>query len=245
VIPRQFSEDGSTTSILASIKDIVKVPLRVDFAGGWLDVPKFARSDGYIVNCTILPPVSLTEWPYQKNAGLGGSAAYAILQARSGVRAELDQGVGWQDPAVIEETGICVWRSGEKPVLDIKLNPDWLTGRMLIFWTGKQRAASDQVMRPRDFDRLVRAGAIAREAVYHRDVAQLAKAMALNYEVQKDEGMEDLPEVDNALGKKYLGAGHGGYALYLFEDAERRNAAFAAHKEAFLIEPYIKHVQVI
>jgi cytidyltransferase-like protein len=235
----------STTSILSSIKNIESVPLRIDFAGGWLDVPKFARPGSYIVNCTISPLVSLGNWPYHQNAGLGGSAAYAILQARNGVRAELDQGVGWQDPAIIEETGICVWRSGERPVLDVKLNPDWLAGRMMILWTGKQRAANDQTMRPRDFDRLAQAGTLAREAAYHRDVVKLAKAVLLNYEVQKDEGMELLPEIDHALGRKYLGAGHGGYALYLFEKPEDRDAALAAYKEASPVEPYIKDVQMI
>jgi cytidyltransferase-like protein len=244
VLPKRNDVTGvSTTSILSSIKKIESVPLRVDFAGGWLDVPKFARPGSYIVNCTISPLVSLDQWPYHQNAGLGGSAAYAILQAKNGVRAEIDQGVGWQDPAVIEETGLCVWRSGERPVLDIKINPDWLAGRMMILWTGKQRAANDQAMRPRDFDRLAVAGALAREAVYHRDVMKLAKAVSLNYEVQKDEGMDSLPEIDRALGKKYLGAGHGGYALYLFEKPEHRAAALADFKEASLIEPYIKDIR--
>ncbi len=244
VIPRQFSEDGSTTAILASIKEVAKMPLRVDFAGGWLDVPKFSRPDGYIVNCTISPLVSLEHWPYHQNAGLGGSAAYALLQAKNGVRSELDHGVGWQDPAVIAETGLCVWRSGERPVLDMKLNPDWLTGKMMILWTGKPRASNNQTMRPRDFDRLAQAGAMAREGAHGSNLAQLAKAVELNYAVQKDEGMEPLPEIENAIAKKYLGAGHGGYALYLFSRPDCRAAALAAHQEASPVEPYIKHVQL-
>jgi cytidyltransferase-like protein len=243
-IPREFSEDGSTTAILASIKEVTMVPLRVDFAGGWLDVPKFARPDGYIVNCTISPLVSLENWPYHQNAGLGGSAAYALLQAKNGVRSELDQGVGWQDPAIIAETGLCVWRSGERPVLDLKTNPDWLQGKMMIVWTGKTRMANNQTLRSRDYDRLVQAGAMAREGTHRRDTAQLAKAVTLNYEVQKDEGMEALPEIQGSLAKKYLGAGHGGYALYLFDRPEHRAAALSVVKEASPVEPYIKHVQM-
>ena len=54
-------------------------------------------------------------------AGLGGSAAHALINGRDPVQSELDLGVGWQDPAVIRETGLCVWRSGPKPVLDFKV----------------------------------------------------------------------------------------------------------------------------
>ena len=50
-------------------------PMRVDLAGGWLDVPKHSRTNGFIVNCAISPKVSLTNWSYEKQSGLGGSAA--------------------------------------------------------------------------------------------------------------------------------------------------------------------------
>ena len=81
------------------------VPLRVDFAGGWLDVPRYARKGSYVVNCAITPMVSLCEWPYEKRSGLGGSGAWAMLEGRDPVASELALGVGWQDPAVIAETG--------------------------------------------------------------------------------------------------------------------------------------------
>jgi hypothetical protein len=230
----------STTAILSSIKDIERVPLRIDFAGGWLDVPKLARQGGHIVNCTISPLVSLTEWPYEKGAGLGGSAAYAILQAKSGVQAELDAGVGWQDPAVIAETGLCVWRSGERPVLEAKFNPDWLAGKMLISWTGKAHVAADHTSRPRDYDGLFEAGNMARDAAYRQDVACLAAAVTKNYAVQLGEGMEPLPHIGKALACKYLGGGHGGYALYLFENVAGRDAALRKHDATSPIEPYLK-----
>lgn len=47
-----------------------------------------------------------------------GSGARALLNGRDGVDSEIDLGVGWQDPAAIRETGLRVWRSGPKPVLD-------------------------------------------------------------------------------------------------------------------------------
>ena len=102
----------STTMLVNRIKAPSAVPLRVDFAGGWLDVPRYARKGSYVVNCAITPMVSLCEWPYEKRSGLGGSGAWAMLEGRDPVASELALGVGWQDPAVIAETGLCVWRSG-------------------------------------------------------------------------------------------------------------------------------------
>ena len=113
----------STSEIVRCIRAPMEAPLRVDFAGGWLDVPRLARPNAYLVNCAISPLVSLRHWPYHAKSGLGGSGAYALLQGDSGVASELNLGVGWQDPAVIHETGLCVWRSGAKPALDcIALN---------------------------------------------------------------------------------------------------------------------------
>ena len=50
----------------------------------------------------------------------GLSGAWALLNGHDGISAELDLGVGWQDPAVIAETGWCVWRSGPQPELELK-----------------------------------------------------------------------------------------------------------------------------
>ena len=122
----------STTMLVNRIKAPSTVPLRVDFAGGWLDVPRYARKGSYVVNCAITPMVSLCEWPYEKRSGLGGSGAWAMLEGRDPVASELALGVGWQDPAVIAETGLCVWRSGSSPVLDVKGTGDFLEGRMAI-----------------------------------------------------------------------------------------------------------------
>ena len=97
--PPRF-EPVSTSSIVRWVQAPTEAPLRVDFAGGWLDVPRFARPGEFIVNCAISPLVSLREWPFEKQAGLGGSGAWALLNGRDGVESELDLGVGWQDPAV-------------------------------------------------------------------------------------------------------------------------------------------------
>lgn len=230
----------STTSILTSIKNIYEMPLRVDFAGGWLDVPKLSRPKGYIVNCAITPKVSLVSWPYEKGAGLGGSAAYALLKAKSGVKSEVSAGVGWQDPAIISETGLCVWRSGKTPVLDVKLNPDWLEGKMLIVWTGDNHVTPNFTNLSRDYKKIEQAGAMGRKAVYERSLKKLAKAVKLSYEVQIKEGMKPLPVIKNSLAKKYLGGGHGGYSLYLFAFKAIRDRVAKNTKKSIKIEPYIK-----
>lgn len=229
----------STTSILATIKKVSEVPLRVDFAGGWLDVPKLSKKGCYIVNCSITPKVSLQNWPYEKSGGLGGSAAYAILKVKNGIESELNLGVGWQDPAVIEETGLCVWRSGKKPVLEFKINPDWLAGRMLIVWTGSAHITPNFVGMKRNYKGIATAGKIAAKAVLQKDFKELCRAVSMSYSVQLKEGMEELPNVPRAKAKKYLGGGHGGYALYLFNSAKDR--AFAVSKTySKIIEPYIE-----
>jgi len=135
--PPQFPP-VSTTQIVRFIRAPEVAPLRVDFGGGWLDVPRLARPGAYIVNCAIAPTVSLRDWPYERNSGLGGSGAWALLNGRDGIGAELDLGVGWQDPAVVAETGLCVWRSGPRPELEIKTSGEFLRGCLALLWTDRK-----------------------------------------------------------------------------------------------------------
>ena len=133
----------------------MNVPVRVDFAGGWLDVPKFSRPNGFVVNCAISPMVSLQSWPYEKNAGLGGSAAWSVLNGWNPIDSELTT-AGWQDGAIITETGLCVWQSGPRPVLELKRNPHWLAGKMVelrrsyLQFLGKPRSMAQAVGRYND-----------------------------------------------------------------------------------------------
>lgn len=230
----------STSSIVRWVQAPTEAPLRVDFAGGWLDVPRFARVGEFIVNCAISPLVSLREWPFEKQAGLGGSGAWALLNGRDGVDSEIDLGVGWQDPAVIRETGLCVWRSGPKPVLDFKHNGDFLCGCMAILWTGIPHDTPGVANLPRDFERIAASGRIAREGALHADAARLAEGIALYHQTQLDEGMDALPAIDGSLAHKYCGGGHGGYALYLFGDPAARAAAVAAHVRLRAVEPFCR-----
>ncbi len=250
--PPQFSP-VSTTQIVRFIRAPEEAPLRVDFAGGWLDVPRFARPGAYVVNCAISPTVSLHDWPYERNAGLGGSGAWALLNGKDGVGSELDLGVGWQDPAIIAETGLCVWRSGQRPVLELKHNGDFLRGHLALYWTGTAHDTPGLAELPRDYDAIARAGAVAREAVWRSDLAMLADAVRQSYaNVQRAEGMAPLPGDPAAKGAlaqalpagitplawKYCGGGFGGYAVYLFASpADRAAACSRPHFRP--IEPYL------
>ena len=181
--PPQFPP-VSTTQIVRFIRAPEVAPLRVDFGGGWLDVPRLARPGASIVNCAISPTVSRRDWPYERNAGLGGSGAWALLNGRDGIGSELDLGVGWQDPAVVAETGLCVWQSGPRPVLEVKSDGEILRGRMALLWTGAPHDTPAMVDGARDYDAIARAGATARAAVWRNDFAGLADAVRQSYAVQ-------------------------------------------------------------
>lgn len=237
--PPQFTP-VSTTQLVKTIRAPQEAPLRVDFAGGWLDVPRFARQGGYIVNCAISPVVTFRDWPYERNAGLGGSGAWALLNGESGVESELNLGVGWQDPAVIHETGLCVWKSGARPNLEFKRDGEMLRGKMALYWTGKQHDTPALANETRDYDAIAAAGKQARAGVAAEDIDGLASAVQLSYGVQMDEGMEPLPVCEKALAMKYCGGGFGGYALYLFSEASARDEFVAQSENHLAIEPYLR-----
>jgi len=245
VLPKtkpQF-EPISTTEIVRYIRAPQEAPLRVDFAGGWLDVPKYARAGAYVVNCAISPLMSLRNWPYEQNAGLGGSGAWALLHGKDSMETELGLGAGWQDPAVIAESGLCVWRSGVVPDLEIKTDGAFLRGRMALFWTGRQHDTPSVVSKERDYAAIERAGRIARDAVWANNFDQLAEAVRCSYGAQRGEGMEPLPgdggaAITGSLAWKYCGGGHGGYALYLFDDSTKRDSA-CTELGMLAIEPYL------
>jgi len=233
-------EKVSTTEIINYIKAPQELPLRIDFAGGWLDVPKLSRDGGFIVNCAITPKVSLHEWPFEIGGGLGGSAAYAILMGKNGVQSELDLGVGWQDPAVIKETGLCVWKSGFKPELEFKTSADFLKEKMALYWTGKPHVTYEKTDLTRDYEAIFQAGKLARKAVTpgSENLSELAESVNMTLNMQFGEGMDLLPNY-NEIAKKYCGGGWGGYALYIFENSAER-AKFLQHESTQPVEPFIR-----
>ena len=244
VLPKRLGAEPaiSTTTILRGIKNVMSIPLRVDFAGGWLDVPRLSRPRAYVVNCSIQPLVTTENWPYEISGGLGGSAARAVLDMKDGISSELSIGVGWQDPAVITETGLCVWRSGKIAVLEAKYNPSWLNGTMLLLWLGKPHFTPELVDLPRDYSAIEHAGATAARAAANHSLIEMAEAVNMSYAVQLGEGMDELPDIPGSVAKKYAGGGHGGYALYLFLDSRMRDQSAAAMHRAKTIEPYLRPV---
>ena len=243
VVLEKTQPEGKATSsseVVSRIKAPLHVPLRVDFAGGWLDVPENAIPGEYIVNCSISPTVSLKEWDYRQGAGLGGSGGWSVLNGWDPVNSELGLGVGWQDPAVIAETGACVWCSGPKPVLDFKNTGEFLNGRMAVYDTRIKHDTPGLACLKRNFEKIAKAARVARLGVQEKDINVLAVGVQLSYQLQLDEGMAPLPAVGDCLAHKYCGGGHGGYALYLYETPEARAAALAECEYLYPIEPYCR-----
>lgn len=242
VLPKTLPDNAQTSStqVLSRVKAPAHAPLRVDFAGGWLDVPENAIPGEFIVNCSISPTVSLKEWLYRQGAGLGGSGGWSVLNGWDPVASELGLGVGWQDPAVIAETGACVWKSGEKPVLDFKNTGEFLKGCMAVYDTRVKHYTPGFAGYERSFERIAKAGRIARLGVLQQDVAVLAVGVQMSYQLQLEEGMQPLPDIGKQLAHKYCGGGHGGYALYLYENKEQRDAAVDVCEDMYPVEPYCR-----
>ncbi|PIE35811.1 cytidyltransferase [candidate division KSB3 bacterium] len=230
----------STSEIVRWIRAPRQAPLRVDFAGGWLDVPRYAREGGLVVNCAISPLVSLAEWNYEKRSGVGGSGAWALLNGEDGVSSELNLGVGWQDPAIVIETGLCVWKSGQCPKLYFKRNGEMLQGLMALYFTEQEHDTPGIAGKGRDYELIYQAGRLAAEAVLHENVQQLGEAVQMSYRAQLDEGMNPLLPHDTSLARKYCGGGWGGYAVYLFSTVADRDEFVASYSQAKAIEPFIR-----
>jgi hypothetical protein len=237
---------------------ITEVPLRVDFIGGWLDCPGLTKVVGHVINCAITPKVSLDSWPYQFGGGLGGSAANAILRDNNPFIEE-SKTAGWQDPAVILETGLCVWSGGPFPILTFKVNPAFLEGKMALMWTGNAHVTKDLKNISRDYRDLAWRSNLAYTWLLVRAKAQsdayttgqpplsmyptICEIVKAAYELQLKEGMKPLRDSYGESAKKYCGSGHGGYALYLFETTEHRNDFVTTFKsrgiDTIAIEPYM------
>lgn len=237
-LPDNVAKSGM--QMLDRMKAPKHVPLRVDFAGGWLDVPEYSIEGAYIVNCAVSPTVSLREWLYRKGAGMGGSGGWSVLNGWDPVGSELGLGVGWQDPAVIAETGACVWKSGHKPVLDFKNTGEFLRGRMAIFDTRIKHNTPGLAGLERPFQKIAKAASVARLGIKEQDIAVLAIGVQMSYQLQLEEGQAPLPEIGDCLAHKYCGGGHGGYAVYLYETPEAREAALESCEDLYPVEPFCR-----
>ncbi|MBM3213688.1 adenylyltransferase/cytidyltransferase family protein [Candidatus Poribacteria bacterium] len=244
VLPKTLTyEQISSTEMRARAAAPWMVPLRVDIAGGWLDYVKASGGiEGYVVNCSVSPLVGIGEWSYEKGAGLGGSAAWSALHGNNSFLSEWAGGRGWQDPAVVLETGLCVWRAGDAAGLVMKRNPAFLKGHMVAVWTYARDESFDPALIHRDYDAIVEAGETAMRGALNSDIDLLREAIDRSYEVQLDERMPPLPEAGGA-SRKYCGAGWGGYALYLFDDPDRRESFVSSTPGSIPVEPHMRYME--
>lgn len=121
----------------------------------------------------------------------------------------------------------------------LQVRGDFLAGKMALLWTGSTHVTYENTDLQRDYNLVEQAGRLARQAVLpgQESVHKLAEAVGVSYQMQLQEGMQQLPELGE-LGKKYCGGGWGGYALYLFENEQQR-AAVLELEGSKAIEPYI------
>jgi len=225
-----------------------EVPARVDFAGGWFDVPAFAGADRLIVNCAISPLFQKDGTPYLPSGGVGGSAAMSVLKGEDAVDVEL-QTAGWQDPAVILETGLCVWQSGPRPKLLLKTSGDVLKGRMALEWAGYPHTSSTKQVcdgmhaenGPGHINKRAQAARIAARGVSHNDFADICCGIRWSYQIQQAEGMQEIDDRASGAVYKYCGAGFGGYIVHLFQGSGDRDAFVELDPDKrMVVEPYLR-----
>ena len=89
LVPREVPEElipTSTTHIINKINFSLKAPLRIDFAGGWTDIPYIMEGKkGYVTNVAIRPLVELKGGKfnfsgYPRGSGLSTSTAVKLLE---------------------------------------------------------------------------------------------------------------------------------------------------------------------
>ena len=217
-------------------------PVRVDFAGGWLDTTGAHRTGGFVVNCSISPTVSKEKWDYSQRSGLGGSSAWALVNGINPFKYDLEHGNGWQDSAIVLETGCCVWKSGDSPVLEFKCTGEFLKGKMALYNTNHPHDTEILSKKDRDIPRIIEISKIARLGVLNQNIDILSLAVSLTYQEQLKEGMAELPysNLKGLLGFKYCGSGHGGYGLYIFGTKEERDLCIRQNNQFLPIEPYCR-----
>jgi cytidyltransferase-like protein len=150
----EILEPTSTTRIIDKIQFAYRAPLRIDFAGGWTDVPFIMDGkQGYVSNITISPLIELKNGVfnfagYPRGSGLSTSTAVKLLEMISSKNynsdaktlaqlgedlfklenTELNWAIGRQDQYSIVKGGFNCWEFGTgyaKP-MDIQISRDKL-----------------------------------------------------------------------------------------------------------------------
>ena len=216
--------------------------LRVDLAGTWL--ASHPTEGGFLVNCTIDTSVDRDSISKVKYSGLGGFSADRILHGDD--EACSKSVLGWQDSAILDETGLCCWVSGKVARLHFKRTPSLLAGKMALLWTEEREKDPDEIAAmKRDYDVIQAAGLEALQGIMSDDFDDLSLAVQYQYGSQMDEGMKplvDFTDDGKCTAKKYCGIGWGGYALYLFNHVDDRHDFVEANEDATIIEPWMRYL---
>ena len=132
-------EPTSTSRIIDNIQFAYRAPLRIDFAGGWTDVPYImGYKTGYVSNITIIPLIELKNGVfnfsgYPRGSGLSTSTAAKLLELISSKNynsdsrtvaqisedlfnlenRELNWAIGRQDQYSIVKGGFNCWECGK------------------------------------------------------------------------------------------------------------------------------------
>lgn len=92
LVPRtvpKMLEATSTTKIIEKINFAYKAPLRIDFAGGWTDIPFLMKNNkGYVTNAAITPHLEFRNGiinysGYPRGSGISTSTAVKLLKLMS------------------------------------------------------------------------------------------------------------------------------------------------------------------
>ena len=166
----EFLTPVSSTHIINRKKRNFFAPLRIDFAGGWTDIPNLMEGKtGYVSTAAINPLVEVREDElnlsvYPRGSGLSTSTGVKILETLSSDRGfknkSLDEiseslfedenkGLGWaigrQDPYAIVHGGFNCWECTDNQARSVvQVDRDILDSwekNLLLVHTGRQRNA--------------------------------------------------------------------------------------------------------
>lgn len=141
-------EPTSTTRIIDKIQFAYRVPLRIDFAGGWTDVPYImGDKTGFVSNITISPLIELKNGVfnfagYPRGSGLSTSTAVKLLEMISSKNynsdsrtisqisedlfnlenKELNWAIGRQDQYSIVKGGFNCWECAKDYARPVEIN---------------------------------------------------------------------------------------------------------------------------
>ena len=144
----EILEPTSTTRIIDKINYAYRAPLRIDFAGGWTDVPYImGNKNGYVSNITISPLIEFKNNKfnfsgYPRGSGLSTSTAAKLLELIGSKNynsdskslaqisedlfnlenKELNWAIGRQDQYSIVHGGFNCWKCSEKKAEPLEID---------------------------------------------------------------------------------------------------------------------------